>query len=292
MEGSQSMTSIVDRIDRIANPSRDRLEEYISNHRPVILSGLMETQAASRSWDLPYLRSRIGSQDVEFVRHSSPRLYWDPQAGLAVETARFAEFADRVLFANDGHYSYLQDDVNSFPCLKADYQLPAMMAAKPLVRTKFWLSGKGMITPLHYDPVETFHWVIRGGKRFSLFAPGLRRYYPFSWRSKAPFISQLDPDGPDQARFPRFREAVRVECQLAPGDVLYLPAFWWHQVYSDDSLNVSLNFVWFSSISKSLRHLPQFARCFRHIAWRLSQAKAKARSVQAADLGAPARPVA
>ena len=86
-----------------------------------------------------------------------------------MKSATFDDFAENALFAEDGHFSYLQDDVNSFPALKNDFELPAMMSAKPLVRTKFWLSGKGLITPLHYDPVETFHWVIRGSKRFLLF---------------------------------------------------------------------------------------------------------------------------
>ena len=69
-------------IERIPNPTPKQLEECIAAHRPVILSGLMGGQIASRSWDIPYLRSRIGHQAVEYVRHSSPRLYWDPRAGL------------------------------------------------------------------------------------------------------------------------------------------------------------------------------------------------------------------
>jgi Cupin-like domain len=284
------MAASEQQIERIQNPTPNQLEDCIAAHRPVVLSGLMDGQVASRSWDLRYLRSRIGAQEVEYVRHSSPRLYWDPRAGLPVKTARFEDFADKILLADDGHFSYLQDDVNSFPALKNDFELPAMMSAKPLVRTKFWLSGKGLITPLHYDPVETFHWVIRGSKRFSLFSPGLRRYYPFSWRSKAPFISQVDPDSANASFFPRFRDAVPMDCTMNAGDILYLPAFWWHQVYSSDALNVSLNFVWFSSLSRSFRYLPQFARCYRHIAWRLSQARAKARNAHAVKLGSPAKP--
>jgi hypothetical protein len=274
-------------IERIERPTREVLNRCIAGHRPVVFSGLMRDELAQQSWDLPYLRSRIGDQKVEFVRHTSPRIYWDPQAGLPVGRSSFASFADDVLFARDGTHSYLQDDVNSFPALKSDYRLPPMMEEKPIVRSKFWLSGQGMITPLHYDPVETFHWVIRGEKRFSLFAPGLRGFHAFSWRTKAPFISQVDPDRPEPARFRGFPLEGRIECDLVEGDILYLPAFWWHQVYSNGALNVSLNFVWFSSLARSLRHLPQFLRCYRHIAWRLRQARAKARQVGAAQTQVP-----
>jgi hypothetical protein len=277
-------------IERIHRPDRRRLEQCIAAHKPAIFTGLMDGETATRSWDLPYLQSRIGKQQVEYVRHSSPRIYWDPESGLPTKTSTFTDFAENALFAKDGHFSYLQDDVNSFPALKADFELPRMMSEKPLFRTKLWLSGRGMITPLHYDPVETFHWVIRGSKRFSFFSPGLRAYYPFSWRTRAPFISQLDPDDLDRRRFPHFTDAVRIECEMKAGDVLYLPAFWWHQVYSSESLNISLNFVWFASLLRNTRHVAQFARCYRHILWRFSQARAKAKQARGYDIDVRANP--
>eukprot|EP00118_Oscarella_pearsei_P003786 m.15755 g.15755 ORF g.15755 m.15755 type:complete len:116 (+) comp26530_c0_seq1:144-491(+) len=45
--------------------------------------------------------------------------------------------------------------------------------------------------------------------------------------------------------FPRFREVHGYETVLSPGEVLYIPAYWWHYIESErDSMTVSLNF-WF-----------------------------------------------
>jgi lysine-specific demethylase 8 len=236
---------------------------------------VMDDQVATRSWDVPYLRSKLSDRVVDVVTHDKPRIYWDPKAGLPLHKMAFNDFADSVFERRDAGFSYMQDDVNSFPLIKDDYQLPAMMADKSLFRAKFWLSGAGLITPLHYDPVETFHWVIRGSKRFVCYPPGVRQFYPFPADSTAPFISQVDPDHPDLERFPRFRGVKPVEFTVNAGEILYLPAFWWHQVYSEGAVNVSLNFVWFASRLRSLRHYPQFSRAKRHIALRLSQIRAK-----------------
>jgi Cupin-like domain len=265
-----SSTGIV-RLDR---PTRTQLDRCIADHRPAIFRGLMDGQPATDRWDLPYLRRKLGTRPVKVVTHDKPRLYWDPDKGLPLRPMGFDRFAGAVFERQEAGYSYLQDDVNSFPDIKDDYRLPAMIEEKGLLRGKFWLSGPGLITPLHYDPVETLHWVVRGSKRFICYRPGVSRYYPFPFGSTAPFISQVDPDHPQPERFPRFERARPVELEVEAGEILYLPAYWWHQVYSEGLVNVSVNFVWFASRWKSLRHLGQSLRARRHVARALAQARA------------------
>jgi hypothetical protein len=267
-------------IQRIENPSPAQLDQCIRAHRPVIFSGLMRGQTATTSWDVPFLKQRLGTRPVKVVSHDKPKLFWDPERGLPIRSQPFAEFAARF----DGKptdYSYLQDDINNLPALRGDYVLPRMMEEKGLLRGKFWLSGEGLITPLHYDPVETFHWVIRGSKRFVSYQPGVRRFYPFPAKSTAPFISQVDPDHPDPARCPRFAAATPFEFTVRAGEILYLPAFWWHQVYSQDGANVSLNFVWFASRAKCYRHFLQYARARAHIRKTVATVKAQAEATRA-----------
>jgi hypothetical protein len=254
-----------DAIVRIDNPSPEQLDRCIRQHRPAIFTGLMKGQTATKSWDVPYFKEKLGDRSVKVVSHDKPKLFWDPERGLPVRAQPFSEFAERVFQRKEPSFSYLQDDINSLPMIRDDYALPRMMQEKQLFRGKFWLSGAGLITPLHYDPVETFHWVIRGSKRFVSYRPGVRRFYPFPAGSTAPFISQVDPDDPQPQRFPRFAGAKPVEFWVNEGEILYLPAFWWHQVYSEGDVNVSLNFVWLASLAKSLRYFPQYSRARAHI---------------------------
>lgn len=259
-------------IVRIERPTKKQLDACIKANRPTIFTGLMDGTVASH-WDLEILRAKLGGCTVKVVEHDQPRLYWDPAAGLPIRDMPFIAFAN-ALGANDGRYRYLQDDVNAFAHLKEDYRLPPMMERRKIVRAKFWLSGPGLITPLHYDPVETFHWVIRGTKRFLLYPPGVRNYYPYPASSTAPFISRADPDAPDFGKFPKFREAVPIEFRLTEGEILYLPTYWWHQVYSEGETNISLNFVWFASGKKNKRHRGQHVRAKAHVARQLAKVRA------------------
>ena len=273
-------------ITRIARPTPEQVDRAIGGHRPTIFTGLMDEQEASRSWNVDYLRAQLRGQIVQVVKHDRARLHWDPTTGLPLRSMPFEEFADSVFVRRDGGFSYLQDDVNSFPRIKRDYRLPAMLEAKDLKRAKFWLSGAGLVTPLHYDPVETFHWVVRGSKRFICYPPGVRRYYPYPAGSTAPFISRVDPDDPRLESFPRFRRAQPLEFNLEEGEILYLPTYWWHQVYSEGGVNISVNFVWLTSRRRALRHLPQYLRARAHMA--RQAAKVRAKAAEAAKLEQPA----
>jgi hypothetical protein len=271
-------------VERLHRPTIQQVDRAIAQHRPSIFTGLMDEQPAS-AWDLPGLRQRLGARPVQVVSNGRPRISWDPKRGLAVRSLSFQEFADRLSGQGGAAHEYLQDDINSVPALKADYRLPPCLGARPFMREKLWLGGDGLITPLHYDPAETFHWVIRGAKRFLCYPPGVTRYYPYPTDSDAPFISQVDPDDPRPRDFPRFRAAVPTEFTLHAGEILYLPAFWWHQVYSRETFNLSLNFVWFASTARNVRHLGQYLRARRHIARSQAAARAKQEAADAEAAG-------
>jgi hypothetical protein len=55
-----------------------------------------------------------------------------------------------------------------------------------------------------------------------------------------------DINAPDFGRFPRLREALAAAqvAELEPGDALYYPAMWWHQVDALERFNVMVNYWW------------------------------------------------
>jgi len=70
-------------------------------------------------------------------------------------------------------------------------------------------------------------------------------------RKKKRMVDNFSPvlvDAPDLERFPLYRPDEAIECIVKPGDVLYIPAFMWHNVYSTknetEGVNAALNF-WF-----------------------------------------------
>ena len=65
-------------------------------------------------------------------------------------------------------------------------------------------------------------------------------------QSTSMVMSPVDIANPDLDKFPKFAQARRLECTLRPGDALFMPAFWWHEVQSHpdpkERRNLAVNF--------------------------------------------------
>lgn len=46
------------------------------------------------------------------------------------------------------------------------------------------------------------------------------------------FNFKVDFDRPNYTKFPKFKDARGCEAVVGPGDVLYIPIYWWHHVES------------------------------------------------------------
>jgi hypothetical protein len=95
---------------------------------------------------------------------------------------------------------------------------------------RFWLGPAGTVTPLHCDYDDNLFAQVWGSKRIFLAPP---HHDAFLYPKEANAIlsgSPFDPEAPDFDRFPLARQAALVECVVAPGEMLYVPAGWYHQV--------------------------------------------------------------
>jgi hypothetical protein len=97
---------------------------------------------------------------------------------------------------------------------------------------RFWLGPAGTVTPLHADYDDNIFVQIWGSKRIFL-APPHHDVFLYPREANALlFGSPFDPEAPDFARFPLARQAALLECVVEAGDMLYVPAGWFHQVRS------------------------------------------------------------
>jgi hypothetical protein len=95
---------------------------------------------------------------------------------------------------------------------------------------RFWLGPAGTVTPLHCDYDDNIFAQIWGTKRIFLAPPHHDEFLYTSEANAILFGSPFDPDAPDFDKFPLARQATMIECVVNPGDLLYVPAGWYHQV--------------------------------------------------------------
>lgn len=120
-----------------------------------------------------------------------------------------------------------------------------------------WLSPPSHLEGLHYDGEDGTLLQYHGRKTVTLFAPKYSRdLYPFPpiGGGLPTNFSRLDLAAVDASKYPR---AVGIEVHamsatLEPGQGVYIPAGWWHQVEASDNPEgvVSINRFW------TTRHLP------------------------------------
>jgi hypothetical protein len=134
--------------------------------------------------------------------------------------------------------------LDKLPELRDDLVVPPFVPPAVINKINLWMASADSRTPLHYDHMNNIFAQLYGTKRFKLFAPDqAANVYPGALDIRTRHLSQVDVNDPDLERFPRYSEAQYWEAEVEPGDLLLLPAFWWHQV-SAPEVSVSVNYWW------------------------------------------------
>lgn len=138
-------------------------------------------------------------------------------------------------------------------CAKVSEVIPGFLDENPLralpgVVPNFWL-GNALTVPVHHDHPYNLACVAAGRRRFTLFAPlqvGNLYIGPLEHTPSGAPISVVHPQSPDFERYPRYRAALASAsvAELEPGDALYIPPLWFHQVEALEKVNLLINYWW------------------------------------------------
>ncbi len=131
------------------------------------------------------------------------------------------------------------------PGIETTTRLPFVPFA---VRPRFWI-GHASTVACHYDTMDNVACVAMGRRRFTLFPPdAIEDLYvgPIDHTLAGQPISLAVGSEPDDPRYPKFARARdrALIVELDPGDALYIPKLWWHQVEALGDVNVLVNFWW------------------------------------------------
>jgi hypothetical protein len=134
-----------------------------------------------------------------------------------------------------------------------DVYLPGFTQANPMalldgVNPRIWIGHRSNVS-CHYDAMENIACVVAGTRRFTLYPPELigKMYIgPIDRTMAGQPVSLAASSAPDAERFPLF-EPLRdqaLTAELGPGDALFLPKLWWHQVEGTAPFNCLINYWW------------------------------------------------
>jgi len=233
-----------------------------SEYRPIVIRGLALEWPAVRAARLSdaaladYLK-RFDSGKTTEVLVGPPEIagrffYDDGLTGCNFQKRRGALSAliDRILATrNDPHpdaiYAGAAAAADHLPGWNTQNALPFDL---PTAVARLWI-GNATHVSSHFDEASNIAVVVAGRRRFTLFPPDqFENLYvgPLHLTIAGPPVSMVDIDAPDLGRYPRFAEAARhgLIADLAPGDAIYIPPIWWHNVKAQSAFNVMANFWW------------------------------------------------
>ena len=230
-------------VEKRAEPSRDEfIARYVRGCRPLVITDLARDWPAMQRWSPADLKRRFGHLDVEIQAERSLDPKFEENKLAHRRVARLAEFVDQVLAggATNDYYMTANNEAlrrPEFAPLLADIgRLPLVCDPTQLARhSSFWFGPAGTVTPLHHDTLMLFHTQVVGRKRWRFISP-LQVAHIYNYNT---VFSPIDLDRPDLHRYPDFARAQVLEVVVEPGETVFLPLGWWHQV---TALDVSLSF--------------------------------------------------
>jgi len=243
---------------RVGLSLRQFNSEYRFPGKPVVITDAIEKWKARSCWTFENFKSRYSTTRMVVYRYKD-----DEYQGDHVETIRLGDYIDRILTNDWNSYPYyIRDDWKFFlehKELLADYTVPEyffdwfklLPRFMRLVYPRIFIGPGGSVTPLHHDIWGTHAWLAQlvGRKRWILFSPDDRELL---------YDYQVRPDQPDLERFPLFQKTKPLECTIGPGDVIFVPSRWAHQVISlDPSISLTHNYMgpgcFWPSLTNSVR---------------------------------------
>ncbi|KAL2612998.1 hypothetical protein R1flu_024690 [Riccia fluitans] len=151
-------------------------------------------------------------------------------------------------------YNREQEGETALSPLMQDISTPLVLDGIEVWNINLWMSMKSSRSSTHYDPYHNVLCVVAGEKRVMLWSPSAAPYlYPLPVYGEASNHSGVDMIAPDYDIHPRFRMALQKAkiVTLQPGDALFIPEGWYHQV-DNVGVTIAVNFWWPSQLSMSL----------------------------------------
>lgn len=152
---------------------------------------------------------------------------WHRRGGLLIRLRQY--FFLPYCQVNTDILPGLQSELPDVKALQSDPSVPPLYVL-------LWMGSKNSAAPLHYDKSENFHLQITGAKRFILAPPEeFDKIHLFPATHPQRLQTQIDTRFKvNTTKFPKFRKVRVIEGLLGPGEVLYLPPFWFHYVFTEE----------------------------------------------------------
>ncbi|MEO8388118.1 cupin-like domain-containing protein [Polaromonas sp.] len=202
---------------------------------PCVMRGAALQWPATQRWTFDYLATRGGDRPVKLVLGNREL----GETGFVLSTFRACVgslASNGPIWGEGASTAHLKefDLLHEFPALRTDVDTQALLPPRSHVSSSAWIGPRGAHTGLHYDLLDNLAVLLRGAKRFYLARPGVVESQG-ALSSKYDRWARLADIGIQGLAARKLPEASLFVADLHPGDAIYVPKGWWHEVVNLES---------------------------------------------------------
>jgi len=232
---------VVSRVSRNHLSSDEFIEHFAVRSVPVVITEAMP-RAHATSWTVDKLVSTYGTLKIQ-VRTGdyAKKIY---QRDMEVRSARLGDYISSFKESADMSHRattpapYAANNVIP-PEWNEWLDYPPYIPDVFFAFTKFWIGPAGSITPLHRDWSDNFLTQVIGAKKLILFSPDHNTL--FQSEAVHAGLDSCRHLNPMDSTNPIIQQSNPLEVELNPGEMLFLPAGWFHYVWTL-GFSFSINF--------------------------------------------------
>lgn len=216
------------------------INDYVKEQRPVVLSGLAEK---SKDFNLEYFEHNASNEKVLIDLYDTKSIREGTIKDLISEIK--ASTPDKPVYLQEWWFQEalpnIIDSIFPIPHLK-DNWIEKVLGFNIYT---LWIGSKGALTPIHED-TTTFNLI------------SLQMFGKKEWMflSKDAYLQKDSSGKPDFDRLLEDKKASPMSITLEDGDLLYMPAKWWHRTETlEHSASINTAFITEDIIQPYMRDL-------------------------------------
>ena len=281
------------------------VRDYLWRNRPVVVTGALNDWVGLTKWNTAFFQSKLGHEPVCL----------QGDTGNPIRTIPFAEFLEAVAAYEElpasapqflEEFSYVRgrswsdtQQTTLHRLIAKDWSRPNflpsslylwpldLLSSSPNLHSYpafgVYISPRGAVTGLHVDPGRSSAVLcqIHGTKQGFLFPPSKTDPWQDEKLTSAPARRARKIDVL-HGRSPDYRGVTAVRFDLQPGEVLYIPMGWAHEVFTTStSISLTYNFIHLWGLRLAwLSHPNMQRRLWRKLQNRVAPARPSATSAK------------
>nr|XP_009861744.1 jmjC domain-containing protein 7 [Ciona intestinalis]XP_026694827.1 jmjC domain-containing protein 7 [Ciona intestinalis] len=220
---------------------------YVAKNKPLLIKQVLQRSTPVLKWTDQYLKEKFGKLRVN-VDNNKQENRLIPSSEM-----EFQQFLS-IYLESKTHYMISTMNME----MQKEFPLPTVINCDGFV-SRFqdfvmWFSGGNTRSKLHYDNVENMYCQISGTKHWFIVDPADAEGHIVIDHPEGAF-SGVNVTSVDMLKYPGMQGLQWWSANLTPGDCIYMPLNWWHQVTSPPSRNMAIN-IWWAPVLEEVVNFP------------------------------------